>query len=80
MMLIMRNLPRLVPLLCRTLSFSAPAQSCLGEVLSRLQIVWTELNWLHFSMGNKHAAELDVVLQERCPTSGTTSRTPNLIN
>ena len=31
MMLIMRDLPKLVPLLCRSLSFSAPAPSCLGE-------------------------------------------------
>lgn len=52
----------------------------LEKLLSRLRIVWAELNWLHFSMWNKHAAELDVVWQERYPTSGTTSRTPNLIN
>lgn len=31
-------------------------------------------------MGNKHTAEWDVVSQERCATSGTASRTPNLIN
>lgn len=78
MMLLVRNLPKLVPLLRSSLSFSVQAQSCVGE--AAFQASDCEQSSTDSSMGNKHAAELDVVLHERCPTSGTTSWTPNLIN
>lgn len=68
MMLARRNLSKVVPLLCRSLS-STPAQSCLGWASSQFQIVWAERKRLHFSTGNKHTAGWDAVLQERCATS-----------
>lgn len=62
-----RNLPKLVPLLCR--SCPPPQHNPVldwGLSSFQLQILWAELNWLHFSTGNKDTAEWDAVLQEVC--------------
>ena len=79
MMLIMKNLPKLMLLLCRSLSFSAAAQSCLGEAAFQALDCVGRAHLTPLLHDKQTCCRAGVVLQERCHTFGTASWTPYLI-